>query len=126
MARVLVCLIGILTVWQIGNVAAAQESAYAPARASASACDALPDGPSDCQSNHAACMRACFQASCCCDDYNPHPFPCSHVSAYPPWYQCVPAGDVSCCPKTDSHQARRTWWFIPTRHALKEALWLIP
>lgn len=126
MARVLICLLGFLAVWEFGSLAVAQEPAHVPASSSALLCDAMPGGPSDCRSKSTACMAYCFPASCCCDDYTPHPFPRSCFPAYPSWYRCVPAGDVESCPNACPNKGRRSWWFIPTRHALRETLWLDP
>ncbi len=126
MKRISVCLLGFLTGWGIGNLAFAKEPTLVPASSCTLPCDALTGGPSDCRPHSDACLDSCFPANCCCDDYNPRPYPRSCFPAYPPWYQCVPAGDVSCCPKVCTTKDKRSWWFIPTCHALREALWLDP
>ncbi len=124
MTKVLVCLLGLLAVGKFGNSAVAQESTHAPANSSALPCDAHASAARDCRSESDACKGNCFPASCCCDDYNPRPFPHTCFPTYPPWYKCVPAGDVTCCPQAYTKKVKRSWWFIPTCNALKEALWL--
>lgn len=126
MIRIMVCLLGSITLWQFGHLAEAQEPTQILTGFSTLSCDTLTNATSKCHPQSVACKRTCFPTSCCCDDYNPHPFPRLCVPAYSSWFRCVPAGDVSCCPTAGAHQARRTWWFVPTRQALKEALWLDP
>jgi hypothetical protein len=68
----------------------------------------------------------CFPRQGCPDDYCPHPYPQSCRPAYPPFYECVPAGD--CSPSRCREQARDggTLWFLPTMRTLREALWCKP
>ncbi len=126
MARVLVCLLGLLTVCEFGELAVSQEVTLASVRSSALLCDSLADGPSDCRTKSVPCVDCCFPASCCCDDYTPHPFPRSCFPVYPPGYQCVPAGDAASCPNACANKEKRSWWFLPTCHALRECVWLDP
>jgi hypothetical protein len=126
MTRVLVCLFGFLTVLEFGNLAVGEEPALVPASSLALPCDGLTGGPCDFRPKSDAYMASCFPANCCCDDYDPHPLPRSCFPAYPPWYQCVPAGDVTCCAKACQNNDQRSWWFIPTWRTLQEALWLEP
>jgi hypothetical protein len=61
----------------------------------------------------------CFPRNGCRDDYRPNPWPRQCWLPYPPYYQCVPAGDGR---KKD----KLTWWFLPTPRALHEAVWWRP
>jgi hypothetical protein len=65
---------------------------------------------------------ACFPCKSCPDDYCPHAYPRQCWLPYPPFYQCVPAGN--CCGVTNND--RLTWWFLPRPRALHEALWRQP
>ncbi|QDS90840.1 hypothetical protein EC9_50580 [Rosistilla ulvae] len=126
MTKALVCLLGFLTAWGVGNLAVAQQPPHAPVDSHTLPCDSLAGTACDCRTNGDACSGNCFPPNCCCDDYTPRPYPRSCFPAYPSWYKCVPAGDVACCPQACEPEKKRTWWFLPTCHALKEALWLTP
>src|SRR5262245_14836155 len=67
----------------------------------------------------------CFPRWGCPDDYSPNPYPRQCWPPYPPFYQCVPAGDCAPCCR-DRGKDRLTWWFIPTPRALREAFWCQP
>jgi hypothetical protein len=126
MTRVLICVLGFLTVLEFENLAVAQEPTLVPARSSAFPCDQLTGGPSAGSPTRPASMSYCFPANCCCDDYEPRPFPRSCFPAYAAWYKCVPARDITSCPRDCQQEEKRSWWFIPSCHALREALWLDP
>jgi hypothetical protein len=68
----------------------------------------------------------CFPRKGCPDDYCPHPYPPACWPPYPPFYQCVPAGNCGpACPGTHD-KSKLTWWFLPTPRALHDALWTKP
>ncbi|MEO8270629.1 MAG: hypothetical protein ABI557_12980 [Aureliella sp.] len=124
MKSAIVCLFGLLMGWQIGSMAAAQEPNQLLAGSLALPCDKLTNATGDGHTHSLSCKLVCLPARCCCDDYNAHPFPRSCARAYSPWYRCVPAADLSCSTSACTNNEKRTWWFIPNCHALKEALWL--
>jgi hypothetical protein len=70
--------------------------------------------------------RACFPRCGCPDDYCPNPLPRQCWPPYPPFYQCVPAGDFVHPPCVGVGNEKLTWWWIPTPRALREALWCQP
>src|SRR5271170_3523471 len=69
---------------------------------------------------------ACFPRCGCPDDYCPSPLPRQCWTAYPYFYQCVPAG--SRCPKPKCETKKDGWavWFLPTPRTLKDAIWCQP
>ncbi len=68
----------------------------------------------------------CFPRCGCPDDYCPHPLPRQCWPPYPPFYQCVPAGDCGQCPVGSHERDRLSLWFIPTPRALVDAFWCHP
>jgi hypothetical protein len=66
--------------------------------------------------------RGCFPRCGCPDDYCPSPYPRQCWPPYPPFYQCVPAGNCAHPPCVGVGNEKLTWWFIPTPRALREAL----
>jgi hypothetical protein len=104
----------------------AQEGAPAAAnltiiRLEAPAPAASCGGPSGCH-----WTRDCFPRCGCPDDYCPRPFPRQCWPPYPPYYQCVPAGECGHPPCVGVGNEKLTWWFFPTPRALYEALWCRP
>ena len=67
--------------------------------------------------------HGCFPRWGCPDDYCPNPYPRQCWPPYPPFYQCVPAGDCVHPPCVGVGNEKLTWWWIPTPRALREALW---
>jgi hypothetical protein len=112
----LLCLLGAVAVWAPSW---AQEAAPAPA-SSITPCPAAAE-PYGCH-----WTRDCFPRHGCPDDYCPNPFPRQCWPPYPPFYQCVPAGDCAAAGHCGPGKVRLTWWFLPTPRALCEALWCQP
>jgi hypothetical protein len=70
--------------------------------------------------------RDCFPRCGCPDDYCPNPFPRPCWPPYPPFYQCVPAGDCGQGCGCGQGKDRLSWWFLATPRALREAVWCQP
>jgi len=66
--------------------------------------------------------QACFPRCGGPDDYRANPYPRQCWGPYPDFYRYVPAG-IPLLDQCETRRDRRTWWFLPTPAALRDALW---
>jgi hypothetical protein len=117
-------LLGLLGVLAVGGPASSQEPGREPATLAAACADALAGWS---RPSRPCCgAQGCFPRCGCPDDYCPQPFPRQCWPPYPPFYQCVPAGDCAGPGCRIPGREKLTWWFIPTPRALREAIWWQP
>jgi hypothetical protein len=118
--------LGVAIILVVGVQSRGEESKYpkaapAPACTDGPVCEKPCSGPG---SSH--WTNCCYPRSGCPDDYCPNSYPRQCWLPYPSYYKCVPAGACSRSDACAAQKDKRSWWFVPTPQALRDALWFQP